>query len=140
FAALPVLNADNQSPPGIEQRTANAYQPLIVEHEIVSLPSASTLAVLRKEVKDRQPAPKTLAVLADPVFERADARLKKTRENTQANQRPSPQAMTTVDGAATPRFGNRQRGLGLALVKSATESGVKGADLEIPRLPGTRQE
>jgi len=78
--------------------------------------------------------------LADPVFERADARLKKTRENTQANQRPSPQAMTTIDVAATPRSGNRQRGLGLALVKSATESGVKGADLEIPRLPGTRQE
>ena len=139
FAALPVPNADNQSP-GSEQQTANAYQPLIAEHEIVSLPSASTLAVLRNEVKDRQPAPKTFAVLADPVFERADARLKKTRENTQANQRPTPQAMTTVDGAATPRSGNRQRGLGLALVKSATESGVKGADLEIPRLPGTRQE
>src|SRR5207244_13089579 len=116
FAALPVPNADNQSASS-GQQTANAYQPLIAEHEIVSLPSASTLAVLRNEVKDRQPAPKTFAVLADPVFERADQRLKKTggQENTQANQKPSSQAVKTGDGATTPRSGNRQRGLGLAL-------------------------
>jgi hypothetical protein len=30
--------------------------PLIVEHEIVNLPSASTLAVLRRETAGRQPA------------------------------------------------------------------------------------
>jgi CHAT domain-containing protein/tetratricopeptide (TPR) repeat protein len=141
FAALPVPNADNQSASS-GQQTANAYRPLIAEHEIVSLPSTSTLAVLRNEVKDRQSAPKTFAVLADPVFERADPRLKKngSQENTEGNQKPSSQAVTAIDGVATPRTGNRQRGLGLALVKSAVESGVKGADLEIPRLPGTRQE
>lgn len=42
--------------------------PLLVEHEIVNLPSASTLAILRRETAARKPAPKTLAVLADPVF------------------------------------------------------------------------
>jgi CHAT domain-containing protein/Tfp pilus assembly protein PilF len=50
--------------------------PLIVEHEIVHLPSASTLAVLRRELAGRQPAPKTVAVLADPVFSADDTRVK----------------------------------------------------------------
>jgi CHAT domain-containing protein len=50
-------------------------EPLIVTNEIVSLPSASTLAVLRKELKGRKLATKTLAVLADPVFSSDDERL-----------------------------------------------------------------
>jgi CHAT domain-containing protein len=48
-------------------------EPLVTAHEIVFLPSASALAVLRNEMKGRQPAPKTLAVFADPVFEATDA-------------------------------------------------------------------
>lgn len=42
--------------------------PLIAGHEVVSLPSASALAVLRHELAGRPKAPKTLAVLAAPVF------------------------------------------------------------------------
>ncbi|NOT60847.1 MAG: CHAT domain-containing protein, partial [Acidobacteria bacterium] len=49
--------------------------PLIVNHEIISLPSASVLAVLRQEAAGRKPAAKTLAVLADPVFQRNDVRV-----------------------------------------------------------------
>jgi CHAT domain-containing protein/Tfp pilus assembly protein PilF len=49
--------------------------PLIVHHEVVSLPSASALAVLRREVHGRRPAPKTLALFADPVFQKTDERL-----------------------------------------------------------------
>ncbi|MCC5637874.1 CHAT domain-containing protein [Nostoc sp. CHAB 5844] len=51
-------------------------QPLIVKHEIISLPSASTLAIVRREHKGRKIAPKTLAILADPVFSNDDDRLK----------------------------------------------------------------
>ncbi len=43
-------------------------QPLILRHEIVSLPSASAFAVQRQNLANREPAPKTLAVIADPVF------------------------------------------------------------------------
>ena len=50
--------------------------PLIVNHEIVHLPSASALAVLRRELAGRRPAAKTVAVLADPVFSADDARVK----------------------------------------------------------------
>src|SRR6185295_3301043 len=52
-----------------------AERPLIVDHEIVTLPSASVLAVLREEFANRKPASKGVAVLADPVFSAADARL-----------------------------------------------------------------
>ena len=50
-------------------------RPLVVDHEIVTLPSASVLAVLREEFEHRKPASKLLAVLADPVFSANDSRL-----------------------------------------------------------------
>ena len=51
-------------------------KPLIVDHEIISLPSASVLAVQRKGLEGRKPAAKAIAVIADPVFSTADVRLK----------------------------------------------------------------
>jgi CHAT domain-containing protein len=62
FAALPNPSAVNP-------------RPLIVDNEIVSLPSASVLAVLRQETADRKPAGKSVAVLADPVFSKDDPRV-----------------------------------------------------------------
>ncbi|NEO54610.1 MAG: tetratricopeptide repeat protein [Okeania sp. SIO3B5] len=64
FAALPLPQNLNQT----------NYQPLIVNHEIVTLPSASSIAILREQVKGRTPAPKKVAVFADPVFEDNDPR------------------------------------------------------------------
>ncbi len=49
--------------------------PLIVYHETVNLPSASALALIRRETADRRATTKILAVLADPVFEANDPRL-----------------------------------------------------------------
>jgi CHAT domain-containing protein len=43
---------------------AGMNQPLVVGHEVVSLPSASTLVFQRKELAGRQAAPKMLAVFA----------------------------------------------------------------------------
>lgn len=51
------------------------YQPLIVNHEIVSLPSVTTIAFQRQELIGRKRAPKTLAILADPVFAADDERV-----------------------------------------------------------------
>jgi CHAT domain-containing protein/Tfp pilus assembly protein PilF len=62
FAALPnPLAADSH--------------PLIVDNEIVSLPSASVLAVLRQESAGRKLGNKAVAVLADPVFSDNDPRV-----------------------------------------------------------------
>lgn len=48
---------------------------LVSRFEIVGLPSASSLAVLRRQVARRPSPPGALAVVADPVFEAADPRL-----------------------------------------------------------------
>jgi CHAT domain-containing protein len=49
--------------------------PMIVDHEIITLPSASVIAVLREETRSRPRPTQTLAVLADPVFSDADPRM-----------------------------------------------------------------
>jgi tetratricopeptide (TPR) repeat protein len=66
------------------------YTPLISAHEIVSLPSASTLAVLRKELQDRKPAPKLVAVLADPVFDKNDERFKHSQAHKREGNKKEP--------------------------------------------------
>ncbi len=43
-------------------------QALVETHETVVLPSASALRLLRRDNADRPPAPKLLAIFADPVF------------------------------------------------------------------------
>jgi len=55
--------------------SAEEYEPLVVRHEIAIAPSASALAVLRRQVRGRTSAPQTLMVLADPVFQPNDERL-----------------------------------------------------------------
>jgi CHAT domain-containing protein/Tfp pilus assembly protein PilF len=50
-------------------------RPLLADHEIVQLPSASVLALQRRRLAGRPPAARELAVLADPVFTAADERL-----------------------------------------------------------------
>lgn len=99
------------------------YVPLAVEHEIVSLPSASVLAVLRQEIAGRAPPPKTLSVLADPVFEKDDERVKGTGR----------EGVEVVAKAKRPAES--------PLVRSAQELGLgEGEELRIPRLPFTRRE
>jgi len=60
----------------------NGNPPLIVDHEIVLLPSASTLGILRQNYNDRQPPNRTLAILADPVFSANDERVKNSSSAT----------------------------------------------------------
>jgi hypothetical protein len=57
FSALP-------APATQETESKADPKPLILDHEIVSLPSASVLALLRSEFATRQPANKMVAVLA----------------------------------------------------------------------------
>ncbi len=54
-------------------------EPLMIHHEIVMAPSTAVVALLRRETSNRKPAPKTLAVLADPVFSSNDARVATAR-------------------------------------------------------------
>ncbi|HEX4945083.1 MAG TPA: tetratricopeptide repeat protein [Blastocatellia bacterium] len=108
------------------QPTTDNRQPLIVRHEIISLPSASALAIQRKEFAGRQAAPKTLAVIADPVFERNDARL-------------TAAATASSDNAPVlTRSFDDERSIVHLAEKSDEAASVR--KLVIPRLPFTRQE
>jgi CHAT domain-containing protein/Flp pilus assembly protein TadD len=51
------------------------YQPLMLNHEIVNLPSASTIAIQREKIAKRKIAPKKIAILADPVYSSNDQRV-----------------------------------------------------------------
>jgi len=111
FAALPT--------PGSGQNQT----PLISNHEIVNLPSASTLAVLRNENSFRKLPDRTIAVFADPVFEASDPRVARPRPalvRARIGSQPAP----TVSGNSLPQ-----------LFRSSTVGGFN-----VPRLPFTRQE
>ncbi len=63
--------------------------PLVLSHEIVSLPSASTLAVIRRGEQSNREA-KLVAVLADPVFEREDPRVRYSGKTVAVAPSPTP--------------------------------------------------
>jgi CHAT domain-containing protein len=85
FGALPVPDPKAPTSPRLEFVST----PLMVEHEVVHLPSASALAALRRELAGRQPASKAVAVLADPVFSADDARVKPGGKAQAGEGRPS---------------------------------------------------
>jgi CHAT domain-containing protein len=78
FTALP-LPEDKKRPDG-------DYEPLIAKHEVVSIPSASVLAIIRRETAGRQRAAKSIAVLADPVFEESDPRLDEAKKGNSSGK------------------------------------------------------
>jgi len=109
-------------------QTTDHGQPLIVKHEIVSLPSASALAIQRTELAGRTPAPKMLAVIADPVFDRSDSRF--TTPATETGDKTPSQSIT----------GDNARSIEHLAGNSGDKPGVTTLRLVIPRLPFTRQE
>jgi len=121
FGALPIVSRGASGTN--RQQTAGA--PLLVDHEIVNLPSASTLSVIRGEMAGRQKAPRTVAVLADPVFMKDDERVRSPKVAASTNVNPPPRSETT---------------LGRQLVKATVDTSVAKEGLYVPRLPGTRVE
>jgi CHAT domain-containing protein len=115
FAALPV--------PGIR----GSPVPMVVEHEIVNIPSASVLAVLRRESAGKALPAGTVAVLADPVFDRDDPRLPSAGAAPQLRKQTSATANLGELGAAA---NEALRGVGF----------TRDGTLTVPRLIATRQE
>jgi CHAT domain-containing protein len=111
FSALPMAG------------TGGTRRPLIVDHEVVRLPSASVLSVLRRELDDRPLAPKMVAVLADPVFRTDDPRLRQT---------PLKSASASDSQPGVPAEDRSS----IEVQRSASESGLTGFE----RLRFSRQE
>ncbi len=115
--------------------------PLVVEHEIVNLPSASVLAVLRSEEMKRKPAPLSVAVLADPVFDKEDARVARRANGLGRGDQLERRASA---GNQTPLWSSRAAS---RLVRSADDVGLHASrrsgtiqDLHLNRLWFTRLE
>src|SRR5262245_50481805 len=80
FAALPdprKASAARMTKAGRVAKRSATITPLIAEHELAALPSASTVAWWRKAIATRPPATGGIAVLADPVFSASDERVKR---------------------------------------------------------------
>jgi CHAT domain-containing protein len=132
FAVLPVPRTDDRMkgrmtgqrhagnrrdrPSAISDRQSPNH--LILDHEIVNLPSASVLGMLRRRQQTRPVARKLLALLADPVFERDDPRFK-----------------LELASAATP-----QRSDEGGLRSTVTTSAIPGMRGSLTRLRFARQE
>src|SRR5262249_54628772 len=81
FAALPA--------PEDKKRPAGDYEPLIAKHEVVSIPSASVLSIIRREMAGRLRAARSVVVLADPVFEASDPRLASAKNGNSSGETPA---------------------------------------------------
>ena len=104
FGALPDPRRDNE--------------PLIVSHEIIGVPSVPVLAALERELTRRSRPPKTVAILADPVFEAGDSRVRPDRSPLE-EQPPASEPASTAE-----------------LMRSASDLGLAA----FQRLPFSRQE
>ena len=76
-------------------------EPLLVRHEIVTLPSASAVATLRAPVPDRRTPDRMLALLADPVFDPGDARASGRTGVASRRHQPSPDLVRSMSDTAT---------------------------------------
>ncbi len=113
-----------------------SQNPLVVDHEIISLPSASTLAALRDEKNVRPNYTKEIMVVADPVFEATDLRLKKdlfseTKKVTSSKTRDLEDFLktltdSTVESAKSiPRLSyTRREALSIAALVPKTQSDI----------------
>lgn len=113
---------------------AEPARPLVVGHEIVNVPSASALAELRREQQGRARAGKAIAVLADPVFEKNDERVRAILSGRGTAQAREPEAVGPQSSLASADISSD------TLTRAVREVGVSGGGSAIPRLPFTRQE
>ncbi|HKR60909.1 MAG TPA: tetratricopeptide repeat protein, partial [Pyrinomonadaceae bacterium] len=139
FGALPSPTKVQGSNSKNGRPVMGAGQPLIVDYEIVTLPSASTLAVLRRESANRARPPKSVAILADPVFEKTDERVQRAT------------AQGSYVGTGQPSSDTREVGIDqlinsralLRALEFQSSGGANGSapeQLHITRLPFTRFE
>ncbi len=112
FAALPVPRGDEAGgppPAGTPEQPRAGFTPLIAEHEVVTLPSASVMALIREGLRGRRPAPRAVAVLADPVFDAEDERV--ASGSHAAGRRPGARRPAQGGGGGTGTPGAALRAL-----------------------------
>lgn len=141
FAALPAPAASvgNGVRSSAQSCSDAVWIPLVEGHDLVHLPSASSLLPLRAQLSRRQPASKLIAVLADPVFEGSDPRVRKTsvlkrvgRSGSDGTQFAGEPATTQQQNGADGPPGDLSRTLG--------ENAGSDSPGKLSRLVFSRQE
>lgn len=137
FAALPEAERSEEEKGRLE---VAGYRPLILKHEIVSLPSASALAAIRSEARPRNVgAMPSVAVFADPVFDAGDVRVRRGTKLVRALAKNSsaPTSQEAVSGKA-----DNSRGAGDASValRAARDVGDIAPNDSLRRLVFSREE
>jgi CHAT domain-containing protein len=111
FAALPM---PDERGPGSRART-----PLGEAHQVVHLPSASAVSALRTRQSSRPSPERSVAIIADPVFEPDDPRFPWPRVVPAATRRQAPSA---------------------SLTRALRDTGGIDGRFTVPRLLATRRE
>ena len=101
FAALPLAT---KSAAGSE--TSRTPAMLLGDHEIINVPSASVIALQRKELTNRKQSPLSLAVVADPVFDQSDDRFVELSKQRGAKPVTTATSAVAVDPAPASEMGN----------------------------------
>jgi len=120
--------------------------PLMVGHEVVSLPSASTLAILRRERSPRSQPLTEAVILADPVFDDEDQRVKEAENRNPSDRHEQRQRQGQRQGQRqSPDAEKSQLEPPLQPDNSLTRSAgdlelLNRGQLQLPRLPFARRE
>jgi CHAT domain-containing protein/tetratricopeptide (TPR) repeat protein len=119
FSSLPMPKPIGSTNLSVSEKTSQII-PLIVEHEIVCLPSASTLEVLRQEHSKREPGSNMIAIFADPIF---------TQDDPRATHLVNPNPASIARSEPSTDLNRTLRDIG------STQDGIS-----LPRLLATRAE
>lgn len=123
FDALPSPAQAEEAAAGTSQAASLQDQNLLVSHhEIISLPSISTLATIRRERPKSNETASGVAVLADPVFSIEDERVQEKNSEAGASIAMSrSESSTEVSTRAVEGFNELKGGDGLGRLAHASE-------------------
>jgi CHAT domain-containing protein/tetratricopeptide (TPR) repeat protein len=116
FAMLPQVTAGNKR--------------LIENHELVTLPAASVLALQRSRFSDRTVTPPAVAIFADPVFDNNDVRTSRAKVSKPAAATRATRRELSHGAAAEPS----------PVKRALRDVGFDRGRVSIPRLPFSRSE
>ena len=134
FSALPAPLGGALAAAG-SQTEKGSFVPLLVDREVVQLPSASVLGLLRRETASRRPPSKQVFVMADPVFSVNDPRVKHSDRRPGSTSVAQNRADIVNDGeSAVTEIEASQ------LARSVGDVGLARGGEALPRLEGTREE
>lgn len=123
FSALPLPSTNQNKSKSLK---TNKFLPLITSCEVTNLSSIATLLALQQ--RETKTFDKTLTVLADPVFEPNDERVKESLSKIKSDK--------AIESNKLVNENTNQ----ILLLRSAQETNLTGDDNVFVRLPGTRAE